>query len=448
MRLALAVLILIHGLIHFMGFAKAFKLAEINQLSQNISKPIGMFWLLVCILFILSASLLVFKNEWWLLITIAGVVISLFLIVMYWKDAKFGAISNLIILVMVPIIYSPGKPESFLDNNGKVLTGSISEKTFVTIGSIRQGMFITGKNTNNPVLLFLHGGMPEYFLIQKYPTGLENYFTVVWWEQRGSGLSYNANIPKETLNSDQMINDAVELTNYLRNRFGKEKIYLMAHSGGTFFGIQTVAKHPDLYHAYIGVAQISNQLESERLAHNYMLKQYRANENKKMVRKLESLSLIDGMPNDYLKIRDKAMHELGIGTTHDMTSVFNGFFVPSLKCKAYTLSEKINMWWAKSQSGVSTLWDEILATDLNEKVPKLDIPVYFFSGIYDYTTSYALTKAYFDVLNAPIKGFYSFEKSAHSPIFEEPTTVLEIIKNDVLKGKIDFADTLELNNRN
>ena len=133
-------------------------------------------------------------------------------------------------------------------------------------------MFITGKNINNPVLLFLHGGMPVLFLIQKYPTGLENYFTVVFIGEQNvrSGLSYNANIPKETLNADQMINDAVELTNYLRNRFGKEKIYLMAHSGGTFFGIQTVAKHPDLYHAYIGVAQISNQLESERLAHNYM----------------------------------------------------------------------------------------------------------------------------------------------------------------------------------
>ena len=77
------------------------------------------------------------------------------------------------------------------------------------------------------------------------------------------------------------------------------------------------------------------------------------------------------------------------------------------------------MWWAKSQSGVSTLWDEILATDLKEKVPKLDIPVYFFSGIYDYTTSYALTKAYFDVLNASVKGFYTFEKSAHNSNFSK-----------------------------
>jgi len=347
----------------------------------------------------------------------------------------------ILVLVGVLIYFSPGKPEPFLHKNGKVLTGSISEKTFVTIGGICQGMFIKSKNKNNPVLLFLHGGIPEYFLTQKYPTGLEDSFTIVWWEQRGSGLSYNSDIPKETVNSEQMINDAVELTNYLRHRFGKEKIFLMAHSGGTFFGIQTAAKHPELYYAYIGVAQISNQVQSERLAYEYMLKQYKTKKNRKMVRKLESLSLIDSIPDAYLKVRDKAMHELGIGTTRDMKSIITGIFVPSLTCKEYTLSEKINMWRGKAQSGVSSLWDEILATDLIYKVPKLDIPIYLFSGVYDYTASYTLTKEYFDRLNAPIKGFYTFENSAHSPIFEEPALVKEIIENDVLNGKTDLSDT-------
>ncbi len=103
----------------------------------------------------------------------------------------------LLILVVVLLFYSPGKTEPFLDKNGKVLAGSISEKTFVTIGGIRQGMFIKSKNKKNPVLLYLHGGIPDYFLTRKYPTGLEDYFTVVWWEQRGSGLSYSTNIPED-----------------------------------------------------------------------------------------------------------------------------------------------------------------------------------------------------------------------------------------------------------
>jgi pimeloyl-ACP methyl ester carboxylesterase len=346
------------------------------------------------------------------------------------------------ILLVVLILYSPGKSEPFLDSDGTKLAGSISEKTFVTIGGVRQGMFIKSKNKNNPVLLFLHGGIPMYYLTKKYPTGLEDYFTIVWWEQRGSGLSYNSNIPPETMTSEQMISDAVELTNYLRQRFGQEKIYLMAHSGGTFFGIQTAAQHPELFHAYIGVSQISNQLNSERLAYDYMLKRYKETDNRKMVRKLENASISDGISDSYLQIRDKGMHELGVGTTRDMKSVFTGIFIPSLTCKEYTVKEKFNMWRGKSQSGVSSMWDEILTTDLKDKVTNLDIPVYFFSGVYDYTTSYTLSKAYFERLNAPIKGFYSFEKSAHSPIFEEPLRLREIIENDVLNGKTGLSDTV------
>lgn len=346
----------------------------------------------------------------------------------------------IIILLVVLIIYSPGKSKPFLDKDGKKLTSSISEKTFVTIGGIQQGMFIKSKNKNNPVLLFLHGGIPMYYLTKKYPTGLEDYFTIVWWEQRGSGLSYNPNIQIETMTSQQMIHDAVEVTNYLRHRFEQEKIYLMAHSGGTFFGIQTASQYPELFHAYIGVAQISNQLKSERLAYEYMLKQYKENNNRKMVKNLERITLNDGISNNYLQIRDNAMHQLGVGTTRDMKSVFTGIFIPSLTCKEYTLSEKINMWRGKSQSGVSTMWDEILTTDLMNKVTKLDIPVYFFSGINDYTTSYTLSKAYFETLKAPIKGFYTFKESAHSPIFEEPLLVKEIIEKDVLNGTTDLAD--------
>ena len=99
-----------------------------------------------------------------------------------------------LLLGVVLLLYSPGKPAPFLDKNGNPLAGSISEKIHVRINGVDQGMFIMGKNMANPVLLYLHGGMPDYFLRQKYPTGLEDYFTVIWWEQRGSGLSFSADI--------------------------------------------------------------------------------------------------------------------------------------------------------------------------------------------------------------------------------------------------------------
>jgi len=336
--------------------------------------------------------------------------------------------------------YSSHKSRPYLDKSGNQIIGSISEKSFITINGIKQGMFIKSKDEMNPVLLFLHGGMPEYFLSQQYPTGLDEYFTVVWWEQRGSGISYNSNISPKAITLKQMVADALAVTNYLRNRFNKNKIYLMAHSGGSFIGIYAAANAPELYHAYIGVSQMSDQLKSEQFAYHYMLNQYRKNGNKTMVRKLEHAPVNESIPKSYLKLRDKAMHHLGIGTTHKMRSLITGIFIPSLTCKEYTLKEKYNMWVSKAHSGVSSLWKEVLATNLMIQVPKLEIPVYFFGGIYDYTVSCILAKEYLDKLEAPIKGFYTFKQSAHSPIFEEPEKVKQIILSDVLNGSNKLSE--------
>jgi pimeloyl-ACP methyl ester carboxylesterase len=345
-------------------------------------------------------------------------------------------------LLGVLLRWSPGRPEPFVDEDGRPLAGSISDKNFLNINGVKQGMFIKSKDATNPVLLYLHGGLPDYFLTQRYPTGLEDYFTVVWWEQRGTGMSYSPDIPRETLTLEQYISDTLELTNYLRNRFGKEKIYLMGHSGGTFFGIQAAARAPELYHAYIGVAQMSNQLESERLAYEYMLQQFREKGNEDMVRELEAapVTMRGGTPEDYLAVRDKGMHSLGIGTTHDMKSVVTGVFFPSLRFPEYTLSEKVRLWRGKAAAGVSILWPTVTATDLSQEVLELDLPVYFFHGVYDYTVNYSLTRDYFEKLKAPVKGFYTFEHSAHSPIFEEPQKTQKIIREDVLVGANSLAD--------
>ena len=336
---------------------------------------------------------------------------------------------------------SPGKPEPYLDEKGKPLPDSISEKIFVNINGVQQGMIIKSKDVRNPVLLYVHGGMPDYFLTQKYPTGLEEHFTVVWWEQRGSGLSFDPEAT-EAISSEQLISDTLEVTNYLRYRFGKEKIYLMGHSGGTFIGIQAASQAPELYYAYIGIAQMSNQLESERLAYEYMLLKFRENGNKKIVRKLEAapVTMEIGIPAAWYLLRDGAMHSLGIGTTHDMRSVISGIFLPSLTFREYTIREKFNLWHGKSQSGVSSIWNELTTTDLTTLVTEFEIPVYILAGRYDYTVNYDLQKNYFMKVNAPEKGFYTFENSAHSPLFEEPDSFIEIMVNDVLNGKINLAD--------
>ena len=345
-------------------------------------------------------------------------------------------------LVGLLLAWSSGRLEPFRDENGRLLAGSISEKIFVDVNGVRQGMLIRSRDTANPVLLYLHGGMPEYFLAQRYPTGLEDHFTVVWWERRGSGISYRPGTPKKDLTLEQFIADTREVANYLRQRFGKEKIYLMGHSEGTFIGIQTAQRAPELFYAYIGMAQMSHQLRSEKLAYEYMLARFAEQGNRGMVGKLMAapVTMDGGTPAAYLALRDPAMHPLGIGTTHNMSSHITGVFLPSFTVRAYTLMEKVNLWRGKAQAGVSILWDDLLSTDLSQLVTQLELPVYFVHGRHDYTVSYVLAKEYLARLQAPVKGFYTFEQSAHSPLFEEPEKMNRILLEDVLAGTNDLAD--------
>ena len=109
--------------------------------------------------------------------------------------------------------------------------------------------------------------------------------------------------------------------------------------------------------------------------------------------------------------------------------------------REYTFSEKINIWRGKSfNTMTANMWFKLMAIDLTEKVQKLDIPAYFCQGIYDYTVSYTLAKSYFEKLQAPMKGFYTFEQSAHSPLFEEPEKMRQILQEDVLAGVNNLAN--------
>jgi pimeloyl-ACP methyl ester carboxylesterase len=200
-----------------------------------------------------------------------------------------------------------------------------------------------------------------------------------------------------------------------------------------------------LYYAYIGIGQVSYQIKSEQLAYEYALEYYKKNGNTDMVQRLEAAppTKTVPLPAAYVAIRDEYMHGAGIGTTHDMKSVVTGIFFPSLQFREYTLGEKINLWRGKisSRSSKFNLWNQMLATDLTQKVTELKIPVYFFHGAYDYTCAYPLAKDYFKKLKAPLKGFYTFEQSAHSPMFEEPEKMLKILQDNVLAGKNNLADT-------
>ena len=348
------------------------------------------------------------------------------------------------------VIFPPsfGKTKPFVDENGNILAGSISEKTFVDVNGVSLGMFIMAKDSDKPVLLFLGGGpgIPEYFMEKNYPSGLESKFVVCYLEYRGTSLSYSPNIAIKSMTIDQYIDDVVEVTNYLRNRFDQKKIYLIGHSFGSYVGVNTARQRPELYHAYIAMAQMVNAVESEKLAYNYMYEQYQSQGNTRMIKRFEEYSLVT--PEDVKRyyttsmLRDTAMHDLGVGTARDMRSVISGIFFPSLRNTVYTPAERINIWRGKIFAGKTPVAVSHISFNAFEEIPDIDIPIYFFAGLYDYTCCYSLQKEYFERIQAPLKAFYTFHNSAHSPLFEEAEKALKILSQDVLMGQKTLADNL------
>jgi pimeloyl-ACP methyl ester carboxylesterase len=342
----------------------------------------------------------------------------------------FTAIISLIVIAFITIlISSPGKVSPTWDNS----TG-FAEKVYLDIGGVKQGMILESKDIKNPVLLILHGGpgSTEYANFKHYDVGLEDLFTVCYWEQRGSGMSFNVGIDPDTMTLNQLILDTVEVTNYLRGRFGKERIYILGHSWGTFLGSHVVNQYPELYHAYMGVGQVNNTVESEKEIYKFMYSNAEKTNDKKALKELSSLNIHDDNTyknGDYLGMRTKYVIKYGGGLIHKETSMIP--FVRQLVfCKAYTIKEKMNFIKGSSFSGMLLL-NYIADANLLAEIPVYQIPVYIFAGKYDYQTTCKQAQLYYQAIDAPAKSFYLFENSAHSPMFEETQLFIEIINTEI-----------------
>ncbi|MGX6607372.1 alpha/beta fold hydrolase [Micromonosporaceae bacterium Da 78-11] len=163
-------------------------------------------------------------------------------------------------------IIRPASTEPILAADDKPSSGSVAELTRVSVGSHDLAMMIRGNDTANPVLLFLAGGPggSELGAMRRHGQLLEQNFTVATLDQRGTGKSADNLEPTATLTLDRAVNDAIEVTNHLRHRFGQDKIYVVGNSWGTILGVLAVQQHPELYRAFIGTGQMVSPRERGR----------------------------------------------------------------------------------------------------------------------------------------------------------------------------------------
>ena len=296
----------------------------------------------------------------------------------------------------------------------------------VTLGGYPQWISMRGEDPTAPVLLFLHGGpgASEMVPMRHHNQDLEKHFIVVNWDQRGTGKSYSPDIPPETMELEQFIQDTLELTRLLRDEFEQDRIYLVGHSWGTIIGTPVAQRHPEYYHAYVGIGQAVNFVEAEKISYQFTLDEAQRRQLDAAVEELEAIGPPPYSREEYhekLAVQRKWLFRFGGEFYHETSNTRWLLDLARLHLIApeYTLGDVINFMRGNAFSG-EMLWDTLLATDLPSQVPALELPVYFFSGRHDYVTVFEKVEEYYNMLEAPSKELVWFEESAHSPNFEEP----------------------------
>jgi len=303
----------------------------------------------------------------------------------------------------------------------------------VTLGGAKQWILVRGHDKSNPVMLHLHGGpgAADIAVARHYDSELVKHFVMVHWDQKGAGKSYDPKIPLETMTREQFISDALELSEMLRNRFAAEKIYLVGHSWGSEIGTYAVARKPELFHAYVGIGQVVNNLEAEKISYQYTLDKATETGNQEAMQELKDIAPPPYDEHDKILVQRKWLDRFG-GVSHQEIS-FNDLIKIGLTSPDYSLYDGIRFFRGEPFSS-NALWNTTFETDLFKQVPRLDVPVYFFVGRYDYNTPFELVEHYYEQLEAPKgKHLIWFENSGHMIPFEESEKYCDILINTVLK---------------
>ena len=305
---------------------------------------------------------------------------------------------------------------------------SIHSDDFVVIGGIKQWVTIHGDNCNNPIVLFLHGGpgLVDSPASRSQYGYWEKEFTIVQWDQRGAGKTYGANQPPTELTLDEMITDGIELSEYLANHLGQEKIIITGASWGSSLGMYLAKRRPDLYHAYIGRSQAVSLKRNLDQAKKYLLTLASNNNDQTSIDILNSLNNQWNTEESVMKFHqvqekykappaesDKNYEIEGIYNNKDYFQLFQ-------KAAEFSQSQAFN----GNKGGLAT------AVDLYQLGFDYQVPLFFIQGEKDLMTMASTTEEFVDQLTAPYKEIILVPNRGHDSAFIEAN--YQVLKEKVL----------------
>jgi pimeloyl-ACP methyl ester carboxylesterase len=290
---------------------------------------------------------------------------------------------------------------------------SMSNLEEIMLGGARQSILLQSENIDNPILLCLHGGpgMPfpgvscrgVDYVVNLTTKNLIKHFTLVYWDQRGTGKSVKG-IPVESYRLEQFISDANELTDYLLKKFGRKKIYLLAISWGSIIGFNLIARYPEKFHAYFGLAQIVNWVESDKIIYQRLIGVAKEKNNQKALKELIQAGEPPyehpakwGMMRKW-NVRFGALFHKEKGRR---TPGFLYSFSLMLKSKDYTFRDMINTITGFPKYYTHQMIQDFNSVNFFESIKRVEVPVYFFHGIHDKNIEGTITERFYNQLEAP-----------------------------------------------
>lgn len=314
---------------------------------------------------------------------------------------------------------------------GAIVKFEINHKQQVQLGGVPQMIHVWSTDLDNPVILFIHGGpgVPNRHLIRFKMLDLASDYTLVAWDQRGTGGSYRYCDPR-TLTVEQLLSDAHELIDYLKGLFRCDKVVLVCNGSGTVLGTLIAQRFPDLVQAYFGIGQVVSGVRREQESFAWTLNAARDLANKKDAMLLTRI----GPPEQgmYHPIVEGLQMERRMLTKYSRRKFHTDTYMaykttPIATSIEYTTAEKVGVAHGY-RSVIKHLWPELSQYDFLNEGHVFEMPYYLFQAREDRSSPSGQVQEYYEVLEAPDKDLVWFEKSNHDPLDEEPLAFKQVLR--------------------
>lgn len=314
----------------------------------------------------------------------------------------------------------PGRTQPILGADGRPQPGSVAELARIPIGGHELGIMIRGRSTDRPVLLYLAGGPGGSELgAMRSDAGLESDFVVATLDQRGSGTSYDQLDPTSTLTFASAVDDAIAVTEYLRERFGQDRIFVVGQSYGSLVAVLAAEQRPDLYRGVVGTGQMVSVLETDRITYADKLAWADATGQTGLAAELRRI----GEP----PYTDVLHYETAVSGEQDLYAYDRasnaegaGGFSEHIFADEYSLLQRLHNLPAFLDT-FAVLYPQLQDVDLRRDVTRLDVPVLLVEGRHEIPGRSGPAREWFDRLDASKgKTWVELDTSGHRPIFEQP----------------------------